>query len=138
MHKTLKEKALQIILERNLSSFMNDTKWRELRTAVMQEMPFPPPYIAKTLFENSCKEERDFQQDVWYEGDWWEGLGFENYYHGYFAFEWIKVRPRYLKTRGRLLPPEMIDASAMFEEILNRYQIPYVIENGMYCIYGYR
>lgn len=66
----------------------------------------------------------------------------EGFQHGhqylYIALEWIKVRPRYLKYRGRLIEPEMIDASEKFEEILQRYQIPYEMENGMYCIYGYK
>lgn len=138
MSKTLKEKALKIAEERNLCSYMNDTKWNELRSAVLNDLPFPPPYIMKTLFEANCPEEKNFQHDVWYQGDWYEGLTYKNYFNGGFAVEWIKVRPRYLKHRGQLIEPEIIDETEEFEEILRRYDIPYDIENGMYCIYGYK
>jgi len=138
MTKNLKEQAFQIVQQRNLYSLMNDTKWRELRMSVLNEMPFGPPYIMKTLFEQECKYEEEFQNDVCYLGDWYEGLTYGEYFHGYFAIEWMKVRPRYLKSRGKLIGPEVIDASDQFEKILNQYHIPYEIENGMYCIYGYR
>lgn len=138
MSKTLKEKALKIAEARNLCSYMNDTKWNELRTAVMNDLPFPPPYIMKTLFKASCPEEKNFQHDVWYLGDWYEGLTYENYFNSGFAIEWLKVRPRYLKHRGQLIEPAIIDETEEFEEILRRYNIPFSIENGMYCIYGYK
>lgn len=138
MSKNLKEQAFQIVKQRNLYSLMNDTKWRELRRAVLADMPFNPAYIMKTLFEQEYPFEEDFQNDVCYFGDWHEGFTYGEYYHGYFAIEWVKVRPRYLKYCGRLIEPEVIDASDQFEKILNQYQIPYELENGMYCIYGYK
>lgn len=56
----------------------------------------------------------------------------------WFVIEWIKVRPRYLKYRGRLIEPECIDVAEKFEGILKKYNIPYEEDNGVYCIYGYR
>jgi len=43
-----------------------------------------------------------------------------------------------LSNRGKLIAPEVVDESKTFEAILIRYNIPYVEENGLYCIYGYR
>lgn len=134
----MKKKAFEIVKQKNLCSYMNGTKWNELRNAMLNDMPFPPPYIVKYLFEDECPEEKNFQQDVFYLGDWYEGLTYDNYFHGEFAIEWIKVRPRYLKHRGRFVEPEVIDASEKFEEILKQYSIPFEKENGVYCIYGYR
>lgn len=134
----LKAKALKIVKQRNLCSYMNDTKWNEFRYAMLNQMPFPPSYIIKTLFENECKEERNFQNDVYYIGDWYEGFTYGEYFNGGFAIEWIKVRPRLLKHRGQLVEPQLIDASKEFEEILKTYNIFYEKKNDVYCIYGYK
>lgn len=64
-------------------------------------------------------------------------LSFHDRVHG-IAIEWMKIRPRYLKHRGKLIPPELVDASTEFEGILDKYHIPYEEQNGTYCIYGYR
>lgn len=130
MSANLKERVRKIVQQRNLCSYMNDTKWNELRNAMMNEMPFPPPFILKFL-------------DVNYSGDWscdwYYGFAIEgHYFNGAFAVEWIKIRPRYLKYRGQLIEPEVIDAEDKFIEILKRYSIPYEVSDGVYCIYGYR
>lgn len=139
MSVDLKERVRKIIQQRNLCSYMNDTKWNELRTAMMNDMPFPPPYILKFLFEDEAVGEKYFHEDVNYLGDWYYGFALEgHYFNGAFAVEWIKVRPRYLKHRGRLIEPEVIDATDKFVEILKQYSIPYEESDGVYCIYGYR
>ncbi len=134
----LKKKALSVVEKRNLCSCMNDTKWKELRNAMWNEMPFPPPFILKTIFEEGCPQESFFQTDVTYLGDWDESFLYDNYLEMWFVIEWIKVRPRYLKKRGRLIKPELIDATGLFVDILTKYHIPYEEKNGVYCIYGYR
>lgn len=75
--RDLKEKVRKIVQQRNLCSYMNATKWKELRNAMMDEMPFPPPFIIKYL-DTECIEEADFQNDVWHWGDWyyaWSACG---------------------------------------------------------------
>jgi hypothetical protein len=42
--KTERERIQEIIASRGLTSFMNDTKWNEFRMAMLEEMPFQPPY----------------------------------------------------------------------------------------------
>lgn len=69
MKRNLNRKIFNVIESRNLCSYMNYTKWCELRNAMTNDMPFPPPYIMKTLFENECKYEKEFEKDVYYLGD---------------------------------------------------------------------
>ena len=132
---TRKEKVTEIVSKKGLYSCMNNTKWKELQNAV-EELSFPPPYIIKDV----CKEEpniSNFDKDVSHWGDWSdEGL----YNWGdYFAIEWIKVRPRYTKHQGRLMP-EIIadDITEEFLTILKKYNIPYETDSGAFIIYGYR
>lgn len=134
MQCNLREKVLQIVMERNLCSYMNNTKWNELITAIEEKMPFPPPFEIKYLTENDFSNELQ-NEDVYYLGDW-RGENFPSKEY-YFNIEWLKVRPRYLKYCGKLIMPEIIDGSKMFETILNEYHIPYEERNGLYCIYGY-
>lgn len=131
-----KKKVYSIIEKRNLCSYMNNTKWDELITAVRNEMPFPPPNEIKYLTQDDIPQTKVLNEDVYYWGDW-NGEYFPPR-EDYFNIEWIKVRPRYLKYRGKLIAPEVVDESKTFEAILIRYNIPYVEENGLYCIYGYR
>lgn len=102
---------------------------------MLNEMPFPLPYIVKWVYKD-C-EEKDFDEDVYYWGAWKEALSFNDRVHG-IAIEWMKICQRYLKHRGKLIPPELVDASTEFEGILDKYHIPFEEHNGTYCIYGYR
>lgn len=38
-----KKKIRKVLEERGLCSVMNNTKWRQLRTAVLTSLPFVPP-----------------------------------------------------------------------------------------------
>ena len=125
----LKSRIADIVRERRLCSCMNDTKWAELRDAMMNEMPFPPPFTVKFLTDDSpCAEEQG----------WHEAYVFEGLFNGAFAVEWLRIRPCARKERGRLIEPEIIDAGRELREILEKYSIPYEENDGVYCIYGYR
>ena len=125
----LRKTVLRIVEERRMSSIMNDTKWEELRYAMMNEMPFQPPYTVKFLTDDApCAEETS-----WHEAYVYEGL-----FNAALAIEWIKIRPVKKKSRGALIPPEWEDAHDELEKILDKYNIPYEEENGVYCICGYR
>lgn len=125
-----KARVMKTVAERNLVSVMNDTKWRELQGAVINTLLFPPPYQAKYLLEDRLYPE-EFETDVSYWGDWIEGIV------PFYSVEWIRIRPRYLKHRGRLVSPEVIDITDDLVKLLKELSIPYRLENDTYIIYGY-
>ena len=135
MHDNLKDKVFNVVCERDLCSYMNNTKWNELITAVKTEMPFLPAFSIKYVTQESVVQSIIETEDVDYFGDW-NGENFPPKEY-YFNIEWIKVRPRYLKHQGKLIEPKLVDESKKFEEILHKYNIPFDKKEGLYCIYGY-
>lgn len=123
-------RVLEALTDKQLSSVMNNTKWRELKDAVLHTLPFPPPYQAKYVLEDKLFPE-DFEGDVWYWGDWEEGL------LPFYEVEWIRVRPRYQQHRGKLVAPEIVDCTDEFISILQMHNIPFKQENDSIYIYGY-
>jgi len=123
----------QIIIDRGLCSYMNDTKWRELQASI-EGLSFPPPYKVKWLDDESVSVE--FDEDVSYLGDWSDEAFCR--WGNYFLIEWIRVRPRRLVHRGRLVAPEVVDESVEFEDILLRHNIPFEKDGAVYTIWGYK
>ena len=140
-----KEEIISQIAGKGLIRVVDETSWSNLVNAVITEMPFQPafiikyvthPFTIKCCGDNSAIQGENFVADVSYWGNW-NGENFPSKEY-YYRIEWIKVRPRYLKPRGKLIKPEVIDVSKEFEDILNRYSIPYELRDGTYCIYGYK
>jgi hypothetical protein len=139
-----KEKIMEIISEKGMYSCMNNTKWRELKKGI-EALPFEPPYAVKTVNEEE-NESHKFGKDVSHLGDWgdFEGdnideLGSDMIRIPFYAVEWIKVRPRYTKHQGRLLPEVIVeDITEDFLAILIKHNIPYEEDNGAFIIHGYR
>lgn len=103
-----------------------------------EEMPFAPPYLVKFLVdERPAGEERELDSPE-RPCSWHEAYVFEDIFNASFAVEWVKISPRYLKHRGRLIDPEMISAENEFRGIMEKYSIPYEKENGVYTIFGWR
>jgi hypothetical protein len=125
-----KKKVIETTIEKQLHPVMNNTKWEKLRNEVLKLLPFPPPFQAKYVLEESPLPE-SFDSDVSYWGDWDEALT------PFYSIEWIKVRPRYLKHQGVLVTDEVIDITNEFITLLNRLKIPYRKDNNAYYIYGY-
>jgi hypothetical protein len=115
---------------RGLGSYMNDTKWREL-FAEIDNLPFPPPYQRKDILSDD-PDPKIFDEDVRYHGDWSEEI------YPFFTIEWLRIRPRYLKHVGRLVPYEIIDCQAELEQLLKRLGQAYEKFNDSIWIYGYR
>ena len=135
-----KQKLLALIEQRGLCSVMNDTKWRELKQGVAK-LPFPPPYVLKSIDEEESSY-HEFEEDVGYIGSWgfqFPGyLGEDIFATPFYEIEWIKVRPRYKKHRGRLIPDSIVDETEAFRAVLEQYDIPYEEENGAFLIHGYQ
>lgn len=115
-----KQKVVTVVNKKQLASVMNNTKWEQLQKCVIDTLPFTPPYQVKYVLE-----------DAWYWGDWEQGL------RPFYSIEWLRIRPRYVKSRGRLIEPERFDITDEFIELLQKLNIPFVKEDSIICIYGY-
>lgn len=138
-----KKKVMQEVERRGLTSVMNDTRWEQLKSGVYSRLPFPPAFQVKKVLSPKPEPER-FEQDVSYIGDWLAILGddsddaqFCDWQHPAFDVEWIRIKPRRLEARGRLVADELIDIEAAFVALLQECGIPYTSEQGDYWIYGY-
>ncbi|MBQ9221482.1 DUF6678 family protein [Succinivibrio sp.] len=129
--KTLKDKIRETIQNRQLSSFMNTTKWRELIGSISDIKALPIKY--KNIFENDCP------QDFWtLDGDEYL-LSMDKS-----TIEWLRISCTIEKQEylGQLLKPKMnvVRVRAEVESILKRFSINYVYDenDNSLVIYGYR
>lgn len=132
--KTASDRIAEVICKRNLTSYMNDTKWKEFLQVMTEEMSLKVPYDYKTLYEEEPEQLRlgtayDAESFNWYE----------------FKFlEWVKVKPKFCeyRHRGRLVESEKIfyDVEDEFVGWMNKYSIPYEYDakDEVYVIYGYK
>ncbi len=126
-----KEQVRSEISKRGLVSVMNDTKWAELQEAVRRELAFRPPYQLKVVL-NPVPHPEHFEGDVDYLCEW-----SDEYLLPFYEIEWLRVRPRFFRRRGRLATPEVQSVEPAFMEILRRYQIPHRYDRDTIWIYGY-
>lgn len=141
--KTEREKILDIVRKRSLTSYMNNTKWHELKTAITEKLPFQPPYDYKTLFDDNDYINKDYVQHLINNEGPNDFCSFDSesfYFLNYKAIEWLKVRPCFYKLEGGALVKKKVwyDCEKEFLQILKIYSIPYELENGVYTIYGYK
>jgi hypothetical protein len=118
------------LARRGLGSHMNDTKWRELLTEI-GKLPFPPPYQRKDVL-HAEPEPCSFDCDVWYLGDYEEGL------FPLFSIEWIRIRPRYLKHVAQLLPKAVVSCEAELVATLQALGQAYQKTDDSIWVYGYK
>lgn len=126
-----KQQVTAEVSKRGLVSVMNNTKWVELQGAVRRELPFGPPYQLKVVL-NSRPEPEHFEADVDYLGDWSDEC-----LSPFYEIEWLRIRPRFLRRRGQLIPPEVQSVESEFLALLHRYHIPYRRDGDTIWIYGY-
>lgn len=118
------------VMERGLTSFMNDTKWRALQRVMLEELPFPPPYQRKDVLQ-AAPDPAVFDADVWYFGDWREGI------LPFWSIEWLRIRPRYLERRAQLLPSAIQDCREDLRAALAREHISFVERDDSFWVHGY-
>ncbi len=132
--KTKSEQVADIICQRQLTSYMNNTKWKEFVHVMEEEVSIDIPYDYKTLFE----EER---QQLFF-GRCFDCESFN--WYDFKSIEWVKVKPKFYesKHRGRLIEDEKIfyDVEEEFVNLMDKYAIPYEydVEQEVYTIYGYK
>lgn len=141
--KTEREAIQEIIVRRGLTSFMNDAKWSEFRASMLEEMPFEPPYVYKTLFDEDGYINKEYVQHLFHDSGLssfcsYDDESFNNL--NYKLLEWVIVRPKFFSLEGGQLVKKKIwhNAELEFIKILKKYNIPYGLENRAYIIYGYK
>lgn len=125
------DQVRQEICRRGLVSLMNDTKWEELKDAVCHELAFTPPYQLKLVLA-PLPDPEQFECEEYSLGDWSDECLLP-----FYEIEWLRVRPRVLLHRGRLIAPEVQSVEPGLLEILRRYHIPYRRDADTIWIYGY-
>lgn len=130
--KTEIEKSKKIVEERNLTSFMNNTKWKELINSIMDEMrEIPIKY--KTVFDEE------------WPNMYWTIDGDEHFFHMTMSIiEWFKIGSELKKVvgQGRLIKPKIYitDKKTEIEGILKRFNIPYEYDDveKYFTVFGYK
>jgi len=123
-----KQRVRDILTQRSLGSYLNDTKWRELCLA-MRALALPPAYQRKSVLEDlPCPVQFPHAPD--YIGDWActpeASLGLH--------IEWVKIAPRYRQHRGRLIAPEIVDCSDDVRALLRSLGLPVVEQDGFFLL----
>ena len=124
-----KAKVWAAVEARGLVSLMSDTKWQELVAAV-KKLPFAPAFQIKDVL-GAAPMPPSFEEDVWYAGDWVEGL------YPYYSVEWVRVRPRIVRHRGNFVSPEVEDIEGAFVAVLHEVGVPHRKRGDCIEIFGY-
>lgn len=126
-----KKRIGEILTERGLASYMNDTKWRELCRG-LDKVPFRPAYQVKYVHADA-PEPVELQYAPTYFGDWASTPESRLGLH----IEWVKIAPRYSRYRGRLVTPLIQDCSSELIAPLTRLRLPFIEQGGFVVLYGH-
>ena len=123
----MKNDSLQkYIVEHQLSSWMNNTKWKELVSEITSRDDFDPSVNIKTLF--------DSENNRLFSPVWWEEVERD----GFEIIEWLEINPKKTEHIGRLVEPKTEDFTEFIENGLKKHSIPYEINDGIFKVYGYK
>lgn len=134
---TFREQAFQLVQERNLTSYMNTTKWYKLLKIVNEKLPFKPPYIYKLLSDTPDREDIQPFRKLPNAPQCWCGECLNHY--RFYEIEWVRITPKYAVNHGGLLA-EQLEIFDETQELLHELQtahIPFEKENRDIVIYGY-
>lgn len=119
---------------RGLASFMNQTKWRELRAAVEIGLPFVPAWEVQNILLPAQTVRRGLIS---------VGGGHRWNYEDMPPFplvEWVRMIPRiHAAVGGPLRPMQVVeDCTEDLRAVLVRLSIPFLEdEEGAFWVYGY-
>lgn len=112
------------VQEQQLVSVMNDTKWRELREAMLS-LQRRPKYRLQCLLSPPT------DPDDW-DSEW--------YYHlpTFVWIEWLDIDPIHRARRGHLVQDERTDLTSELIPLLEQHSIPFEANGPYLRIHGYR
>ena len=86
----------------------------------------------QTSLSKSSPYPKDFESDVWYLGDWNNEC-----LKPFYAIEWLRIRPRYLRHCGQLIEPDVENIEPELLSLLHRHHILYQKDGDTILVYGY-
>lgn len=122
----MEPKIAKYILDNQLSSHMNYTKWKELVQEITSIEGYEPLVNIKLIFET---ENNNSFSPVWWNEV--EKDGFE-------LIEWMQIKPFEIENLGSLIEQKITDYTEVVKKGLNKHNIQYEYENGIFTIYGYK
>jgi len=120
------KKTRNYILDHQLSSHMNTTKWKKLVHEITSNETYDPLVNIKLIFD---EENNNSFSPVWWNEV--ERDGFE-------LIEWLKIQPFNIEKGIRLTDAKQIDYTEFIQKGLDKHAIQYEYEQGIFNIYGYK
>jgi len=114
------------ILDHQLSSHMNTTKWKKLVHEITSNEAYDPLVNIKLIFD---EENNNSFSPVWWNEV--ERDGFE-------LIEWLKIQPFNTEKGIRLTDAKQVDHTEFIQKSLDKHTIQYEYEQGIFTIYGYK
>jgi len=121
----MNKELFNIIQNGNYFPRLNTTKWREIVLVLTNILDYDPNVNIKLLTD---KDNNGSFSPVWWSEV--ERDGFE-------YIEWLKINPIKRTYVGRLVKDKKEDFSKIIKQGLDKYTIPYEMENEIFVIYGY-
>jgi len=128
-----RRKELHEIERRQLTSVMNETRWKRLNRALSEALCYALPYQIKYLGEDTLFPSESLSE---YELLWgeWEDIWIESSLQ---SIEWIRLRPKVLVYKGAIVEPDVCDMTDEIIFILTKERIPFIQDNKTIQIFGY-
>ena len=117
-------KVEKYIQDNRLSSNMNNTKWKEMISAITSHHNYSPSVNIKTFF---------YPENKGYSPVWWEEVERD----GFEYIERVDINPIFEKYLGRLVENQITDHSEFLIKALDGKNIPYEIYDGIIRVSGY-
>jgi hypothetical protein len=125
----MEKEILNYIRKHQLSSCMNNTKWKRLINAITSKKEYAPNVKIKLIFDKSEEDEKIEFCPVWWKNI--EQDGFE-------VIEWLKINSIEKEYLGRLVEPKFTDHYEFIKKSIKKSNVNYEYENSIFTIYGYK
>ncbi|MEM7163153.1 MAG: DUF6678 family protein [Bacteroidota bacterium] len=122
----MEDSILKYVADKQLTSCMNKTKWKELISELSSIENYEPMVNIKLIFDQESNDQ--FSAVRWNEV---ERNGFE-------LIEWIKINPIRVDIAGRLMDNQETDFTEALRNALDKHAIQYEYDRPIFTVYGYR